>query len=141
MVPIIVIAAYGMIAAVPRVGVARTAKILENSADYSIQNTVRQALFLPLSRAQKYRAKTALDTFFYRCGDLGQAAIVWLGTRLVFTVRGFALCDALLAVVWLGVATALARSADPRSKAHSCTLTHTGLCMLNSKERDELAED
>jgi ATP:ADP antiporter, AAA family len=113
MAPIIVIGAYGLIAAVPRVAVARTGKILENSADYSIQNTVRQALFLPLSRAQKYRAKTALDTFFYRCGDLGQAGIVWLGTRLVFTVSGFAICDALLTVAWLGAASALARSADP----------------------------
>jgi hypothetical protein len=34
-----------------------------------VQNTVRQALFLPTTREHKYKAKQAIDTFFWRAGD------------------------------------------------------------------------
>ena len=37
------------------------AKTVENSADYSLHNTVRQALFLPTSRDAKYKAKAAIE--------------------------------------------------------------------------------
>ena len=50
--------------------VVRIGKILENSTDYSIQNTIRQALFLPTSREAKYKAKAAIDTFCTRLGDV-----------------------------------------------------------------------
>ena len=58
----------------------RIGKILENSTDYSIQNTVRQALFLPTTREAKYKAKAAIDTFFTRVGDVTAAGVVTLGT-------------------------------------------------------------
>ncbi len=54
---------------------------LENSTDYSIQNTARQALFLPTSREAKYKAKQAIDSFFWRAGDLLQAVVVFVGAR------------------------------------------------------------
>ena len=41
--------------------IALTTKIFENSTDYSIENTARHALFLPVSREAKYKAKTAID--------------------------------------------------------------------------------
>ena len=44
------------IAVAPILAVVRIGKILENSTDYSIQNTVKQALFLPTSREAKYKA-------------------------------------------------------------------------------------
>ena len=39
----------------------RIGKIAENSVDYSIQNTTRQALFLPTSRDAKYKAVQELN--------------------------------------------------------------------------------
>ena len=42
----------------------------ENSLDYSLHNTLRGALFLPTTRAVKYKAKAAIDTFFFRMGDV-----------------------------------------------------------------------
>ena len=54
-------------------GHPRVLKILDNSSDYSIQNTARQALFLPTSREAKYKAKAAIDAFFMRFGDVLQA--------------------------------------------------------------------
>lgn len=38
----------------------------ENATDYSLNNTVRNMLFLPLSSEEKYSAKQATDTFFAR---------------------------------------------------------------------------
>ena len=69
-----------MIAFLPIFAVVRIAKILENSTDYSIQNTTRHALFLPTSREAKYKAKQAIDSFFVRAGDLLQAGVVFVGT-------------------------------------------------------------
>ena len=66
------------------------AKILENSVDYSIQNTCRQALFLPTSREAKYKAKAAIDTFFVRVGDVLSTLVVVIGVRLAFDIDAFA---------------------------------------------------
>ena len=58
---------------VPIFTLIRWIKIAENSVDYSLMNTTRQALFLPVDRDAKYDGKTAIDTFFWRFGDLIQA--------------------------------------------------------------------
>jgi ATP:ADP antiporter, AAA family len=108
--PAIALGGYSVLAALPALAIALTTKIFENSTDYSVQNTARHALFLQVSREAKYKAKTAIDTFFYRAGDLGQAGIVWVGTSLAFTTRHFAMTNVVLAVAWLAVTLALSRS-------------------------------
>lgn len=108
--PAIALGGYGLLALLPALAVATTTKVFENSTDYSIQNTARHALFLPVSREAKYKAKTAIDTFFYRAGDLAQAAIVWVGSYMAFTTRHFALTNLVIVVIWLGVTVLLSRS-------------------------------
>lgn len=108
--PAIALGGYGLLAILPALTIAMTTKVFENSTDYSIQNTARHALFLPVSREAKYKAKTAIDTFFYRTGDLTQAAIVWAGTSMAFTTRHYALTNMAFVVVWLGVTVLLSRS-------------------------------
>ena len=51
----------------------RIGKTLENASDYSVNNTARNMLWLPTTRAMKYQAKQAVDTFFVRMGDVGSA--------------------------------------------------------------------
>jgi len=55
--PTIALGAYSLIAIMPVLGIMKIVKILENSTDYSLQNTALQALFLPTSREAKYKAK------------------------------------------------------------------------------------
>jgi AAA family ATP:ADP antiporter len=74
-----------------------------------LQNTVRQALFLPTSRVEKYKAKAAIDTFFTRFGDVLQAGLVKIGGELSIGLTGFAWINVALTVVWLWVASALSR--------------------------------
>jgi len=107
--PCIALVNYSVIAVAPILAVVRVGKILENSADYSIQNTLRQALFLPTSREAKYKAKAAIDTFFTRVGDIVSAGVVALGVVGALTTAVFAVVNVLLTIVWLGVARQIAR--------------------------------
>ncbi len=108
--PSISLMSYSLLGLVPVLNIVRWAKILENSTDYSIQNTVRQALFLPTSREAKYKAKAAIDTFFMRFGDVLQAGIVRLGAEFHFALTSFAWVNVGLTLVWLFVVSRLARA-------------------------------
>jgi AAA family ATP:ADP antiporter len=107
--PSIALINYSVIAVVPLLAVVRIGKILENSTDYSIQNTVRQALFLPTTREAKYKAKSAIDTFFARAGDVVSAGFATAGTALGFGLGAFAWLNVALTIVWLAIAGRIAR--------------------------------
>ncbi|MEJ2604766.1 MAG: Npt1/Npt2 family nucleotide transporter, partial [Gammaproteobacteria bacterium] len=68
--PLIALGGYMIAAFYPLLAIIRNVKIAENATDYSLQNTVRQVLFLPTTREEKYKAKQAIDTFFQRGGDV-----------------------------------------------------------------------
>jgi ATP:ADP antiporter, AAA family len=108
--PLISLSAYSIVAAGAGFALFRWAKISENATDYSIMNTARHMLWLPTTREEKYKAKQALDTFFVRAGDLLSAGIVFVGTAwLSLSVRGFALVNVVLALVWLALAWKVAQ--------------------------------
>ncbi len=108
--PVIALVGYGSMAVVPVLAFIRTAKLLENSVDYSLQNTTRNALYLPVSREAKYKAKQANDTFFVRLGDVFSAGVVFAGgTWLGFAPRHFAMVNVALIVLWLLLAFAIGR--------------------------------
>src|SRR5262249_17394468 len=114
--PIIAVVGYSVILVAPVLVLVRVLKILDNRCDYSIQNTARQALFLPTSREAKYKAKSAIDAFFMRFGDVLQAGIVYVGTVLRFAVSSFAVLNLAFTVVWIWLATMLAREYKRRSR-------------------------
>jgi len=110
MLPVIAAIGYGLMAFIPIFSMIRIVKIAENSVDYSLMNTTRQALFLPVSRDAKYDGKTAIDTFFWRFGDLIQAGVVYAGLhRGHWSVSQFATLNLALALVWLAIAIAIGR--------------------------------
>ena len=91
--PIAFLAGYLLIGVVPIFALLQSVLVVQKSLDYSLLNTTRSALLLPTSRAEKYQAKTAIDTFFYRLGDLLSTFSVFIGLRLFE--------DARLQFVWL----------------------------------------
>jgi AAA family ATP:ADP antiporter len=101
--PMVAFVSYGWLAFVPVLTTMRIGKIIENSTDYSLQNTSRHSLFLPTSREAKYKAKQVIDGLFWRIGDVLQALLVFAGVRLSFGVRQFAVLNQLLVIVWLAV--------------------------------------
>jgi AAA family ATP:ADP antiporter len=117
--PAIALGSYTLLAFLPILGVIRAAKIAENSTDYSIQNTARHALFLKTTREAKYKGKTAIDSFFWRAGDAFSALIVFVGTSLALDLRGFAMTNAFLTIMWLLVVASIVqlRAGTSESKA------------------------
>jgi AAA family ATP:ADP antiporter len=107
--PVMAFGGYAIIAFFPVLALIRAAKIGENSLDYSLNNTVRQALFLPTSRDAKYKAKAAIDTLFVRAGDLSSAGLVFVGTMHALQVRDFALINMALVLVWILIVIGIGR--------------------------------
>ena len=107
--PLVALATYSSLAFFPALAIVRIAKTLENATDYSIQTTARQALFLPTSREAKYKAKQVIDSFFWRAGDLLQAVVVFIGVRLAFDIRAYAMVNLVLVGMWLWLVFAIAR--------------------------------
>ena len=107
--PLVSLCTYGVSALQPVLGIVRTMKTAENANDYSTNNTIRAALFLPTSREVKYKAKAAVDTFFARTGDALQAAVVFAGTRLAFKLPAFAVVNVIIVGIWLAVVNGIAR--------------------------------
>jgi AAA family ATP:ADP antiporter len=101
--PIIAFGGYTTMAFFPLLYLVKAAKIAENGIDYSLQNTAKQMLYLPLSREAKYNAKAAIDTVFVRAGDVMSAVVVWAGSRLAFGTRTFAMVNMGLIGVWLAL--------------------------------------
>ena len=93
-------------------------KVADNSLDYSLGNTTKQALWLPTSREAKYKAKQAVDSFFVRAGDVIQAGLVFAGERLALAVPAFASINVVLAGAWLGDRLA----AQPQMRVKAKTL-------------------
>ncbi|MCC6899931.1 MAG: translocase [Polyangiaceae bacterium] len=92
-------------AALPVLAVVFVGKVAENATDYSLNNTLRNMLWLPTTREMKYKAKQAVDTFFVRMGDVSSALVVFLlASQLHLGVRAFALVNVGLVVVWLVLA-------------------------------------
>ena len=81
--PLVIFLGYASLALLPIITWFRYFKIVENSLDYSLQNTVRQMLYLPLSRQEKYEARAVIDPFGQRFGDLLQAGIIFAGLNLL----------------------------------------------------------
>ena len=108
--PALSFGAYNILVFMPTLTAVLVAKVVENSTDYSLNNTVRNMLFLPCTYEQKFSAKQAIDSFFVRMGDVLSAALVFVGTTLVaLPTRGFALVNAMLVVVWLVLAWQVGR--------------------------------
>lgn len=115
------------IALFPILAVARYGKIAENSVDYSLNNTVRNMLWLPTTRKMKYLAKQAVDSFFVRMGDVGSALAVYVLAQLLgFGVRAMAVTNLVLIVGWLALAAAI---------------VHENKVMVRKKEEGKLPDE
>jgi AAA family ATP:ADP antiporter len=108
--PVIALGSYSLFALAPILSMIRIAKIAENATDYSLQTTVRRALFLPTSREAKYKALQAVETFFWRAGDMLSSVAVLVFIRwLNVSTQAYAGVNIVAVAVWLGLAAFLAR--------------------------------
>ncbi len=116
--PLIALGGYGLLATAPILAYIRGVKIAENATDYSLNNTARHALFLPTSREAKYKAKAAIDSFFWRMGDMVSAGIVFVSSQLEYGIRQVAMINIGFVLVWLGVVFVIGRQYQVLTHEH-----------------------
>lgn len=107
--PLLSLLGYGWAAAQLTLGVLLVVKVGENGADYSLQKTAEQALYLVTPRQAKYKVKMVVDTFLVRAGDVLAATVVWVGTTLGLRTRDFIAINIVLTVGWIAVVLGLIR--------------------------------
>jgi ATP:ADP antiporter, AAA family len=117
-VPVIMTAGYALFAAAPRFMVLVVVYAVRRVGDYALTRPCRDALFTVVSREEKYKAKSLIDTFVYRGGDalsgslykaltgglgFGPSAVGWLGAGI--------------SALWTVLALALGRAQERRGAA------------------------
>jgi len=116
--PLVALGSYAVAALLPSLAVVRWVKTAENSVDYSLQNTVKQMLFLPTTREEKYKAKQVTDSLMVRAGDVLSSATVFVGSSvLALSTSQFAWINVVLVMAWLAVAVLVGREFRRKTEA------------------------
>jgi ATP:ADP antiporter, AAA family len=126
-VPLIMTACYALFALVPSFMVLVVVYAVRRVGDYALTRPCRDSLFTVVSREEKYKAKSLIDTFVYRGGDAtsgslykalvsglgaGPSAIGWFG----------ALISAVWALIAWGVGSAQERGRSVTATSEAATV-------------------
>jgi ATP:ADP antiporter, AAA family len=109
--PVVSILGLSLYALIPTAGVIFVLQVARRGANYAFEKPAREVLYTPLDLATKHKVKFLLDTFALRLGDLSGAFVqVWLRDWGV-GIKGIVAVTILVAVIWIGLAVSLGRSA------------------------------
>lgn len=107
--PLISILGFAGLGLVPVLGAVVVFTVARRVTNFALSRPAREALFVPLSRGEKYKAKNLIDTVVYRLGDqIGawtNGLLIWLGLG----ISGIAYCAVPLAGAWLVLSLWLGR--------------------------------
>jgi AAA family ATP:ADP antiporter len=89
------------------------------AANYALGRPAREVLFTVVTREQKYKSKSFIDTVVYRFGDMTASWAEYGLTALGLGLAGVAMATAPLAALWLGCALWLGWAQEARAKAQA----------------------
>jgi AAA family ATP:ADP antiporter len=102
--PVISLVSYTAMWIVPVLAVVKLMKIAENATDYSINNTARHVLWLPVPAAMTYQGKPTIDTLVTRIGDGLAAVTALVGVQLLdLATDSYFVFNVALVLVWLAL--------------------------------------
>jgi len=108
--PVVALVSYTAMAFVPVLAIVKVMKIADNSTDYSINNTARNVLWLPVSAEMKYKGKPTIDSLFVRMGDGIAALTVLIGVQfLSLSTQSFFVLNVVLIILWIALALVVIR--------------------------------
>jgi AAA family ATP:ADP antiporter len=117
-VPVIMTAAYAIFALAPRFMVLVVVYAVRRAGDYALTRPCRDALFTVVSREEKYKAKSLIDTFAYRGGDaLSGSLYKTLTGGFGATAADIGWLGAGISALWTVLALALGRTFQRRGRA------------------------
>jgi AAA family ATP:ADP antiporter len=94
-------------AAAPALGTASALSVVDNSLNYSLQQSAREALYVPTTPDEKYQAKAVIDMFVQRFAKLGAIGLGLLLAAVLGKdgdVRWLAVPAGVVLVAWVAVA-------------------------------------
>ena len=94
----------------PGLWTASAAKGADTSLQYSIDQSAREILFLPVPTVLVQRAKPFLDVVVRRMGDGVAGALLLLGGAAAMGIRELSLATLGIVVLWIGVAAGAGRT-------------------------------
>jgi AAA family ATP:ADP antiporter len=124
--PALSLVGFAALAAAPIAAVLVTFQIARRAAQYAIAGPARELLFTVVTREEKYKAKSFIDTVVYRGGDAVSGWAFAGLTALGVGMTGVAVVALPLTAAWIAVAVYLGRreerlrgdtSGDPRTPA------------------------
>jgi len=116
--PMVALVSYTAMAFVPILAIVKAMKIAENATDYSINNTARNVLWLPVSAEMKYKGKPTIDSLFVRMGDGIAALTVLIGVQiLALSTQSFFILNVVLVLIWIAFAFVVIREHRHLSEA------------------------
>ena len=99
--PVLTIIGFGALALMPTIAAVAVFQVLRRAGDYAITRPTREGLFTVLSREDRFKTKSFIDTVVYRTGDQIGAWSVALLRWLGFGGAEVALFAVPLAALWL----------------------------------------
>lgn len=91
-------------------------QVVRRAGYYSIINPAREALYVVLSRTEKYKAKNFVDTSVYRGGDAIAAGLSGILRSAGFSIANIAFMAVPLALIWAGASLWLGRKHNEMTK-------------------------
>ncbi|HVY80617.1 MAG TPA: MFS transporter [Steroidobacteraceae bacterium] len=114
-VPLLMMLGYAAYALVPTFVVAVGVMIVRRVGEYSIARPCRDTLYTVVSREEKYKAKSLIDTFIYRGGDATSGSIHQLfSTTLGVGSSGIGWLGAAVCAIWAALSYSLGRANEAR---------------------------
>ena len=116
--PFLTLVGFGVLAAAPTLGVLVAVQVLRRVGNFGLARPTREVLFTVVSREDKYKAKSMIDTVVYRAGDQVGSWSFALLAMLGLGTAGVALVALPVSALWVGNALWLGR----RQKAMATTV-------------------
>jgi AAA family ATP:ADP antiporter len=107
-VPLLMTLGFAALALFPGFGVLVAVMMVRRIGEYSIARPSRDTLYTSVSREERYKAKSLIDTFVYRLGDATSAsAHALVKSAFGLGLSGVAWCGVAIAGLWAVVAFVL----------------------------------
>ncbi|WP_442506934.1 NTP/NDP exchange transporter [Novipirellula sp. SH528] len=114
--PLIYLCGFAALASVPTLGVLMVIMVCTRAGAYGITVPSREVLFTVVSREQKYKSKSFIDTVVLRGGDALSSQLFAALQKLGIGLTAMNWIAVPLTTVWLLIAWKLGRSQERRAK-------------------------
>ncbi len=98
--PAVCVIGFAALGFLPTLGVLVVFQVLRRASNYAVARPARETLYTVVSREDKYKSKSLIDTFVYRAGDLVGAWSYSIMGLLGLSIAGIAFIAVPLAFVW-----------------------------------------